>query len=162
MTSSNGNVFRVTGPLWGESTEHRWIPLTKTSDSGLWCFRWYAPEQTVGQQSKRRWFETPWRSLWRNCNVLLEDILAPNGARPWTSKMVTMHKFTHVLFKIDEAIGDFDLTFWTGWRYSKRGSHVMYLSRTLSINNCECIRRGYIALCCGISKVIILHKVTFF
>ena len=29
MTSSNGNIFRVTGPLWGESTGHRWIPRTK-------------------------------------------------------------------------------------------------------------------------------------
>ena len=25
MTSSNGNIFRVTGPLWGESTGPRWI-----------------------------------------------------------------------------------------------------------------------------------------
>ena len=33
MTSSNGNIFRVTGPLWGESTGHRWIPLTKASDA---------------------------------------------------------------------------------------------------------------------------------
>ena len=27
MTSSNRNIFRVTGPLWGEFTGHRWIPL---------------------------------------------------------------------------------------------------------------------------------------
>ena len=40
MTSSNGNIFRVTGPLWGESTGHRWIPLTKTSDAELWCLFW--------------------------------------------------------------------------------------------------------------------------
>ena len=33
MTSSNGNSFRVTGPLWGESTGHRWIPLTKAIGS---------------------------------------------------------------------------------------------------------------------------------
>ena len=26
MTSSNGNIFRVTGPWWGESTGHRWFP----------------------------------------------------------------------------------------------------------------------------------------
>ena len=32
MMSSNGNIFRITGPLWGESTGHRWIPLTKASD----------------------------------------------------------------------------------------------------------------------------------
>ena len=26
MTSSNGNIFRVTGPLFEEFTDHRWIP----------------------------------------------------------------------------------------------------------------------------------------
>ena len=31
MTSSNGNISRVTGPLCGEFTGHRWIPLTKAS-----------------------------------------------------------------------------------------------------------------------------------
>ena len=45
MTSSNGNIFCVTGPLWGESTGDRWLPLTKASDAGFWCFRWYAPEK---------------------------------------------------------------------------------------------------------------------
>ena len=33
MTSSNGNLFRVTGPLCGEITCHRWIPHTKASDA---------------------------------------------------------------------------------------------------------------------------------
>ena len=47
MTSSNGNIFRVTGPLCGEFTGHRWIALTKVSDAELWCFLWSAPEQTV-------------------------------------------------------------------------------------------------------------------
>ena len=50
MTSWNGNIIRVTGPLWGESTGLRWIPLTKTSDADLWCFLWSAPEQT-GEQT---------------------------------------------------------------------------------------------------------------
>ena len=34
-TSSNGNIFRVTGPLCGEFTGHRWIPLTKANDVEL-------------------------------------------------------------------------------------------------------------------------------
>ena len=42
MTWSNGNIFRVTGPLCGEFTGHRWIPLTKASDAELWCFLWSA------------------------------------------------------------------------------------------------------------------------
>ena len=36
MTSSNGNIFRVTGPLCREFTGHRWIPHTKASDVELW------------------------------------------------------------------------------------------------------------------------------
>ena len=32
MMSSNGNIFHVTGPLWGESTSDQLIPLTKASD----------------------------------------------------------------------------------------------------------------------------------
>ena len=47
MTSLNGNIFHVTGPLWGESTGHRWIPLTKAIDAELWCFLWSAREQTA-------------------------------------------------------------------------------------------------------------------
>ena len=49
MTSWNENIFRVTGPLCGESTGHRWIPLVKASDAELWCFLWSVPEQTVEQ-----------------------------------------------------------------------------------------------------------------
>ena len=29
MTSSNGIIFRVTGPLWGETKGHLWIPSQK-------------------------------------------------------------------------------------------------------------------------------------
>ena len=49
MTSSNVNIFRVTGNLWGESIGRRWIPLTKASDADLWCFLLSAPEQAIGQ-----------------------------------------------------------------------------------------------------------------
>ena len=49
MTSWNGNIFCVTGPLWGESTGYQWIPLTMASDMKLWCFLRIAPEQTVEQ-----------------------------------------------------------------------------------------------------------------
>ena len=37
-------------PLWGESTGHRRILLTKASDAESWCFLWSAPEQT-GEQT---------------------------------------------------------------------------------------------------------------
>ena len=38
MTSSIGNIFRITGHLFGEFTGPRWIPRTKASDDELWCF----------------------------------------------------------------------------------------------------------------------------
>ena len=69
MTSSNGNVFHVTGPLWGESTGERWIPLTKANAAELWCFLWSASEKILSRQSRCRWFEKPSRSLWYHCNA---------------------------------------------------------------------------------------------
>ena len=66
MTSLNGNSFRVTAPLWGESTGHRWIPLTKASDAELWCFLWSAPKQTFEQTIETLWFETPSHENARN------------------------------------------------------------------------------------------------
>ena len=45
--------FRVAGPLWGESTGHRWISLTKASDAEFcWILR-SALEQTVEQTMEK-------------------------------------------------------------------------------------------------------------
>ena len=38
MTSSNGNIFRVTDLLCGEFTGQRWIPHTKANDTELYVF----------------------------------------------------------------------------------------------------------------------------
>ena len=68
MTSSNGNIFRVTGPLCGEFTCHRWIPLTKASDIRSFdAFFDLRLNKRLSKQSRRRWFETPSRSLWHHC-----------------------------------------------------------------------------------------------
>ena len=52
MTSSNGNIFRVTGHLCGEFTGPRWIPRTKASDAELWCFLWSLKEK---HRKNARW-----------------------------------------------------------------------------------------------------------
>ena len=44
MTSSNCNIFRVTGHFYGEFTGPRWFPCTKASHAELWCFLWAASE----------------------------------------------------------------------------------------------------------------------
>ena len=43
MTSSNGNILCVTGPLFGNSLVMVNFP-TKASDAELWCFLWSTPE----------------------------------------------------------------------------------------------------------------------
>ena len=76
MTSSNGNMFRVTGfcarnspvtvgnsPVTGEFPSHR--PVTRS-----YVFFDLRLNKRLSKQSKRRWFETPSRSLWRHCNVV--------------------------------------------------------------------------------------------
>ena len=68
MTSSNGNIFRVTGHLCGELTGHRWIPRTKASDAGLYVFFDLHPNKRLSKQPWGWWFETPSRPLWRHCN----------------------------------------------------------------------------------------------
>ena len=61
MASSDGNIFSVIGLLWGEFTCHRWIPLTKESDSELWCFFDVRPNKRLKKKHWNcRWFET-WR-----------------------------------------------------------------------------------------------------
>ena len=66
MTSSSGNIFRVTGPLCGKFTGHRWISFSKASDAELWCFL----NKRLSKQSRRRWFETPSRSSWHHYNEI--------------------------------------------------------------------------------------------
>ena len=74
MTSSNGNISRLTGPLCGEFTSHRWIPLTKASDAERWCFLWSVPEQTVGVNN---WDMVDLRCYRAHCHitVMVEFIL---------------------------------------------------------------------------------------
>ena len=44
-----------------------------------WCFLWCAPEQRLSKQSRRRWFESLSRSLWRHCNGTGRCRLVPHG-----------------------------------------------------------------------------------
>ena len=50
MTSSNGNIFRVTGPLWGESTGGGFT--SQSQWRGALCFLWSASEQMAGQTTE--------------------------------------------------------------------------------------------------------------
>ena len=70
MTSSNGDIFRVTGHLCGEITGPRWISRTKASDAELDVFFDVPLNKRLSKQSSGWWFETPSRPLWRHHNVI--------------------------------------------------------------------------------------------
>ena len=74
MTSSNGNIFRVAGPLCGEFTlefpSRR--PMTRSFDVLFdLCLN-----KRLSKQSWGWWFETPPCPLWRHCNVAPKLMLA--------------------------------------------------------------------------------------
>ena len=88
MTSSNGNMFRVTGfcagnspatagnsPVTGEFSSHR--PVTRSFD----VFFDLCLNRQLSKQSRRRWFETPSHSLWRHCNVV--PMVIQWSEQPW-------------------------------------------------------------------------------
>ena len=62
-------LFRITGPLCGELTGHRWIPLTRPVTRSFDVFFDLRLQKRLSEQSIRRWFETPSRSLSCHCNV---------------------------------------------------------------------------------------------
>ena len=69
MTSSNADIFRVTGHLCEEFTGLQWIPRTKASDAEFDVFFDLRLNQRLSKQSWGWWFETLLCPLWRHCNV---------------------------------------------------------------------------------------------
>ena len=110
MTSSNGNVFRVTGLLCGEFTGHWWIPAQRPVTRGFEVFFDLRLKQQSIKQGRHLWFEKPSRSLWRHCNVKIS-----NTSQPWED--------TLPIFKIQIWLPDFivglnrfrNLTAWPVW-----------------------------------------------
>ena len=77
MTSSNGNIFRVTGPLWGEPPVIGGFPSKRPVTLSFDVFFDLRLNKRLSKQSRRIWFETPLRSVWRHCNEVT--------ARCWVS-----------------------------------------------------------------------------
>ena len=70
MTSSNGNIFRVTGPLCAEFTGPGEFPTQRPVPRSFDVFFDLRLNKRLSKQPWGWWFETlPW-SLWRHCNVI--------------------------------------------------------------------------------------------
>ena len=70
MTSSNGNIFRVTGPLCGEFTGPGEFPAQRPVTRSFDVFFDLRPNKRLNKQPWGRWFETLSWSLWRHRNVV--------------------------------------------------------------------------------------------
>ena len=68
MTSSNGNIFRVTGPLRGEFTGPGEFPAQRPVPRSFDVFFDLSLNKRLSKQSWGWWSETPPRSLWRQCH----------------------------------------------------------------------------------------------
>ena len=68
MTSSNGNIFRVTGPLCGEFTGPGEFPTQRPVTRSFDVFFYLRLNKRLSKQPWGWWFETLSWSLWRQCN----------------------------------------------------------------------------------------------
>ena len=99
MTSSNGNIFRVTGPLCGEFTGPGEFPTQRPVTRSFDVFFDLRLNKRLSIQPWGWWFETLSWSLWRHRNA-------------WKSKYpynfytevrivtVTLHSFVHITHAI--------------------------------------------------------------
>ena len=69
MTSSNGNIFCVTGPLCGEFTGPCESPTQRPVTQSFDIFFDLRLNKRLSKQPWGWWLETPSWSLWRQCNV---------------------------------------------------------------------------------------------
>ena len=72
MTSSNGNIFRVTGPLCGEFTGPGEFPTQRPVTRSFDVYFDLRLNKRLSKQSWGWWFETLSRSLWRHRNVIFK------------------------------------------------------------------------------------------
>ena len=76
MTSSNGNIFHVTGPLCGEFTGPGEFPTQRPVTRSFDVFFDLRLNKRLSKQPWGWWFETPSWSLWRQCNDHLHSLCA--------------------------------------------------------------------------------------
>ena len=78
MTSSNGNIFRVTGHLCGEFTGPGEFPAQRPVTRSFDVFFDLSLNKRLSKQPWGWWFETPSWSLWHHCNgkivIMFHDI----------------------------------------------------------------------------------------
>ena len=100
MTSSNGNIFLVTGPLCGEFTSPGDFPAQRPVTRGFDVFFDLRPNKRLSKQWLGWWSETPSSPLWRHCNGQLSipcDLTSFEGNAHLPYIPIIMFALCHVL-----------------------------------------------------------------
>ena len=87
MTSSNGSIFRVTGPLCGEFTGPGEFPTQRPVTRSFDVSFDLRLNKRLSKQPRGRWFETPLWSSWRQC--IMFSLVSPG------SRKTTFYLFMH-------------------------------------------------------------------
>ena len=113
MTSSNGNIFRVTGHLCGEFTGHMWIPTLRSVTRSVDVFFYLCLYKRLSKQWWGWWFETPSCPLWCHCNATIQV-----SARKSATMMTEYGSFTGLILDLrpaNEGRRNFVTTSRNGW-----------------------------------------------
>ena len=86
MTSSNGNIFRVTGPLCGEFTGPGEFPTQRPVTRSFDVYFDLRLNKRLCKQSWGWWFETLLCPLWRHSNGILDK-----GKGWWSSSTAAVN-----------------------------------------------------------------------
>ena len=99
MTSSNGNIFRVTGPLCGEFTGPGEFPTQRPVTQSFDVFFDLRLNRRLSKQPRGWWFETPQRRqaiIWTNAGILLIGPLWTNFSEIWIKIQTLSFKKMHL------------------------------------------------------------------
>ena len=92
MTSSNGNIFRVTGPLCGEFTVTGEFTAQRPVTQSFDVFFDLRLNKELSKQPCGWWFETPSRPLWRH-RQLGRAGRGIGGYSPWAKTQIFTYRY---------------------------------------------------------------------
>ena len=96
-STSNGNIFRVTGPLCGEFTCDRWIPAQRPLTRSFDVFFDLHLNKSLSKQSCGWWFEKPSCSLWHHCNAKSTKQIHPIAPREGALGVFCVFELWHMI-----------------------------------------------------------------
>ena len=129
MTSSNGNIFRVTGPLCGEFTGPGEFPAQRPVTRSFDVFFDLRPNKRLSKQPWGTWFESPSWSLWRQCNDINGCVRHPIKSGDYK----IMYHFLIIPLVIRKLSHIWDIVLQNGYRGTCELTHL-HLNKMVAIS----------------------------